>query len=64
MKFLRSHISNPAVIVPLVILAYLAGFFLIMLVQALALRFTVTWGIDAASWYRQVLNNLAGAVGA
>lgn len=46
------------------LLTVCTSLFVMMLIQAIALRFTVTWGIDIMSWYREVLNNLAGAVGA
>lgn len=58
-KVVASDIASTLVI----IVAYLTALFVIMLLQAVALRFTVTWGIDVLSWYREVLNNLAGAVG-
>lgn len=45
-------------------LFWLASLFVFLLIQALLFRFAITWGIDILSWWREVLNNLAGAVGA
>lgn len=38
--------------------------FTAMLIQAIAFRWSVSLTIEIWEWYRQVLNNLAGAVGA
>lgn len=46
------------------VLLWLAGLFIILLINALLFRFAVTWAIDIGMWYREFLNNLAGAVGA
>lgn len=63
-KLVNRIIGNDIASTLVIVLAYLAFLFVIMLVQAIALRFTFTWGIELWSWYREVLNNLAGAVGA
>jgi hypothetical protein len=43
---------------------YLATMFLLVLFLAVAMRWAVSLDIAVTSWFRQVLNNFAGWVGA
>jgi hypothetical protein len=43
-------------------LFWCALMFLYMLIQALAFRWSVSLTIEVLEWWRQVLNNLAGAI--
>lgn len=63
-KLVNKVVGNDIASTLVIVVAYFAFLFVIMLLQAVALRFSITWGIDILSWYREVLNNLAGAVGA
>lgn len=48
----------------LFVLVWCTTLFVALLISAIAFRFMFTWSIDVMSWWREVLNNLAGAVGA
>ena len=61
LSFLTAHTTAGWL---LMLVVWCAGLFTIMLINALLFRFVATWSIDIFSWYREVLNNLAGAVGA
>lgn len=46
------------------VVTFFTTLFVMLLIQALAFRWSTTMFIDILSWWREVLNHLAGAVGA